>query len=347
MKLRTSRTARLLAIAVAVSLGVAGCASGGQPQSSGGTAAATLALNFTPSGIDLPVYDALAKGYFKDEGLDLNVLITKSGQDAINAVNSGQAEFGTANLPYLALSASQGVKTLSVGNRIGTHTFGLFIPKDGGSTDLKSLEGKTILAASAGIIGETKGLLEKNGVDTSKVQFATIAASSLLASYTGGQGDALATSVPFGSPAVQPTRPSYEISYSDLGATIPDYTYFVRPDTATANPEQIKAFLRATYKGLQDALNDPNAAVAGMAQLVPGLNSDTTLAQWKATVPFLCTVGAKPGSWVAELGQDAWAHAGQIMANLGITPTAVDTSSLMTNEFTGDVTAITCPIPAS
>ncbi|WP_188676138.1 ABC transporter substrate-binding protein [Subtercola lobariae] len=345
-----SRAARIVAIAAVATVGLAGCASGGSTASStssnGATTAATLALNFSPSGIDLPVYDALAKGYYADEGLNMSILVTKSGQDAINAVNSGQAEFGTANLPYLALSESQNIKTLSVGNRFGTHTFGLFIAKDGGSTNLTDLEGKTVLAASSGIIDETKGVLEKNGVDTSKINFATIAASSLLTAYAGGQGDALATSIPFGAPAVQPTRPSYEVNFSDYGATIPDYTYFVRPDTATSSPAQITAFLKATYKGLQDSLNDPSAAVTSMAAQVPGLNTDTALAQWKAIVPFICTVGAAPGSSVAEMPEAAWASAGGIMSSLGITPTTVDTSSMMTNQFTTGVTDITCPIAA-
>ena len=256
MKSIASRTARVIAIATVVTLGLAGCGSSGDDAGTEPTTmSATLALNFTPSGFDLPVYAALANGRYEAEGLDLEILITKSGQDAINAVAASQAEFGTAALPYLALSESQGVETLSVGNRIGTHTFGLFIPKEGGSTDLKNLEGKTVLAASAGIIDETRALLEENGVDTSRVEFATIAASSLLTSYAGGQGDALATSVPFGGPAVQTARPSYEIPFSSLGAEIPDYTYFVRPGMEESDPELIEAFLRATYLGLQDALD--------------------------------------------------------------------------------------------
>ena len=350
MKTHMSRTGRVFAFAAAVATGVTGCGSSDAGSAGSATKAVTkttFALNFSPSGFDLPVYTALAKGYYQAEGLDLEVLVTKSGQDAINAVISKRAQIGTANVPYLALSQSQGVKTLSVGNRIGTHTFGLFIPKDGGSTDLKGLEGKTILAASAGIIDETKGVLKAKGVDTSKVQFATIAASSLLTAYAGGQGDALATSVPFGSPAVQPTRPSHEIKFSDLGADIPDYTYFIRPGAETTDADTIRAFLRATYHGLKDALADPQAAVDGMAKQVQGLKPETTLAQWKATVPFLCSAGAADGSSIAKLNEDAWASAGQTMADLSITPGVVDTKSMITNQFTGDVTDVTCPIKGS
>jgi NitT/TauT family transport system substrate-binding protein len=341
------KTARFVAFAAAAILGLAACGSSNSVSGKPDTTKTTLALNFSPSGLDLPVYAALEKGYYEDEGLDLDLLITKSSQDAINAVTSKRADIGTATLPYLALSESQGVNTLSVGNRIGTHAFGLFVPKDGGSTDLTDLENKTILAASAGVIEETKGLLVDNGVDVSKVNFATIAPSSLLTSYSGGQGDALVTSLPFGGPAVQPSRPSHEISFSDLGAKIPDYTYFVLPGTEKTNAGTIKAFLRATYRGLQDALDDPDAAVAGMAKQVQGLNPDTTVAQWKATLPFLCTVGVSKGSSVGKLDEETWASAGQIMKDLGITPTLVDTGSMITNEFTGDITEITCPIPGS
>ena len=336
-----------VAVASAVVFGLAACSSSGSSSDGDSTAKATLALNFSPSGLDLPVYTALAKGYYKDAGIDLSVLITKSGQDAINAVQSGRAQIGTANLPYLAISEAQGVNTLSVGNRIGTHTFGLFIPKKNGSDNLKSLVGKTVLAASSGIIEETKGILQANGVDPDKVKFATISAPSLLSTYAGGQGDAMATSVPFGGPAVQGTRPSYELNYSSFGATIPDYTYFVRPGAEKTNAKMIEAFLKATYRGLGDDLKDPTSAANEMAKQVQGLNAKTILAQWRATVPFLCSPGATQGSSVAQLNEANWTNAGQTMAKLGITTKVVDTKSMVTNQFTSNVTTVTCPAAGS
>ncbi|XRC93053.1 ABC transporter substrate-binding protein [Ottowia sp. VDI28] len=72
-----------------------------------------FALDFIPLGRHAPWYVALAKGYFKEEKLNVSILPTKGTADAVRYIESGLSEFGFIDIPSLVASGSGGLRCAS------------------------------------------------------------------------------------------------------------------------------------------------------------------------------------------------------------------------------------------
>jgi ABC-type nitrate/sulfonate/bicarbonate transport system substrate-binding protein len=339
---RVARRRGLLAlITVSALTGLTACGSTGTTAPLG----FEVANNFTPNGVALPLYAADALGYFADEGLDVTVSSLRSSQDALNALDTGRADLAVTSAILNIGNAAQGVATVSVGNALGRHSYGLMVDKTRGIRTLKDLEGKQVLASAGFIIDEAKSALAKSGVDVSKVGFATVAPSAILSTYVGGQGDAWLTSVPLGQAAVMTARPSDTFLLADLGFTMPDYAYTVRPKQLTDQGERSKIdkFLSAVYRAQDAAVADPEGVTAKVASKYAEINASTAAAQWRSTIPFICSTNTPVGESQAYQPPTDWTTAADILAEIGYAKEKVDASTLFTNDFANS-TPTTCPI---
>ena len=93
-------------LAPALLAGVAACSSGGGSDSSGGgdPTSVTLALTIAAP-TSAPVYVAQSLGYFKKQGLDVNVKIIP---DAYESLATGQIQFGSIGVSQVLQAASNG-----------------------------------------------------------------------------------------------------------------------------------------------------------------------------------------------------------------------------------------------
>ena len=66
----------------------------------------TARLAFIPGGIDAPFFVALGKGYFAEEGLDVNIMDGNGSTGTIQAIANGSVEFGNASLSALAQASA-------------------------------------------------------------------------------------------------------------------------------------------------------------------------------------------------------------------------------------------------
>ena len=63
-------------------------------------------LDFIPLGRHAPWYVALAKGYHKEEGLNVNIVPARGTADSIRAVDSGIADLGFIDIPSLVAAGA-------------------------------------------------------------------------------------------------------------------------------------------------------------------------------------------------------------------------------------------------
>jgi len=158
-----------LAMLLAALLLLAGC--GGNDSSSkddgGGKAEAgptTIKVAHLPSALFTPLYVADAKGYFKDEGLTIELEAIKSGQDGVPLLASGKLDVMVAGFSagmFNALNSGLEFKVvgsmgISTGDPENSPT-ALEVSKASGITDIKDLKGKKV--AAAGGSGATGGFL--------------------------------------------------------------------------------------------------------------------------------------------------------------------------------------------
>src|SRR5689334_9173481 len=108
---------RLLTAGIALALLITGCAnrSTTTPGNAPGSTKVTLTLNWVPYGEHAPFYYGLKKGFYKDEGIELDIKPGTGSGTTIQQVAQNQTTFGWADTPPLLKGISTGMKEKSVG----------------------------------------------------------------------------------------------------------------------------------------------------------------------------------------------------------------------------------------
>ncbi|MFR9805166.1 ABC transporter substrate-binding protein [Pseudonocardia sp. RS010] len=321
-----------------VAVGVSAC---GSSSGSGGATAVKFQLNFVPYGGDAPIYLAVERGYYRDEGLDVTILPGKTGVETISAVANGQVDFGTAPDSQVISAAGQGATVVSVGNRFAAPAVGVIVDSRLQVNGLADLAGKRILSSSPVYAELLKSSMRAAGVDPGSVELVTVNGPALLSTYAGGEGEGLVTSVPFALPVVSPQRESDVVSLVDYGVTIPEFSFIANPAFVDSKAETGRKFLSATYRGMDAAMRDPQAAIDALMAAVPGIDEQAAMGQMLAYGQAQCSSGTN-GKTVAYQDLDAWKSGYTQMMEIGAAEAGVDISRLVTNEFQ-DATSTSCP----
>lgn len=120
-----------------------------------------------PTPDSAPLYVAQRKGYFKDEGIDINLTLFKDALKRDAAVSSGKLD-GTVTDLVMYTSYIKG----NTGWKLGTSLTGKFgiVSADKNINDFKELQGKTLGMMSRSVINYyLSENLEKNGLSLSDV----------------------------------------------------------------------------------------------------------------------------------------------------------------------------------
>lgn len=323
MKRRTMLGGSLVA---AAGLGAGGARAQAQP--------ATLRLDWTPSGYHAPYFYGVAKGYYKDAGVDLQIFDGKGSLSTLTAVSEGADTIGIASLATMSLGVSQGRQLMAIGGMIQTMPDGIISLQGSGITKPKDIEGKTwgynpddystklfpAFAAAAGI-------------DESKVKKIQLSHAVVHTSLLAGKIDFMigweftdALRIARQKPIEPP------IKYADYGVNMLGGGIFVHKKTATEKAQLLKGFLAATTKSFDEALKNPGVAVEALVAARPGADKDLLLEQLKRTPPYLHTkaTAGKPFGYMAA---EDWEGTLKFMKQAFEFKTDVKASDVYTNDF--------------
>ncbi|TRZ53027.1 ABC transporter substrate-binding protein [bacterium] len=101
-----------------------------------------LALDWTPNTNHTGVYVALAKGWYKDQGIDLNILPYSADVSSTVLVTSGKADVAVSSIEDVVGETAKNNPIVSIGAILQHNTSGFIVLKDSGITRPKQLDGK-------------------------------------------------------------------------------------------------------------------------------------------------------------------------------------------------------------
>jgi len=203
-----------------------------------------------------PQYAALAKGYFKDLGLDVEFILTPGADNVTAAVLSGDVDIG--------FSGSEAtIYVYNGGEKDYLKTFAQLTQKDGSfivsrkkieNFSLNDLKNKTIIGGRKGGMPEMtlEWVLKQNNIDPRKdLNIDTsVAFAAMAGSFIGGNGDYVSLFEPQAT-AVEKQGFGYIVeSLGNLGGVIPYTAYNARISYLENNKEVIEKFTKAIQKGL-------------------------------------------------------------------------------------------------
>lgn len=201
-----------------------------------------------------PQYLAHSLGYFEEEGLDVEIILTSGADKVTTAVLSGDVEIGFCGSEATIYVYNNGEKDYLVNFAGLTKKDGSFlVSRTKEEFNIKNLVGKHIIAGRrAGMPAMTlEYALNTNGVKTSEVNFDTsIDFASTTGAFIGGTGDYVSVFEPTAS-ALEKQGVGYIVaSIGQLGGVVPYTAYNARLSYIENNDDVIKGFTKAIDKAL-------------------------------------------------------------------------------------------------
>ena len=240
----------------------------------------TLQLNWFPLADHAPFYLALERGYFADEGIELEIVRGQGSGDAAQKVDLGQAEFGIADTPTVLTAISKDADLTIIGMVYDNAANNLFYRKDAGIETPADLAGKKIAAPP----GDSHRFLwpsfaRLNDVDPDSVTLVNVkpeGKQAIVASdQVAGAFDLYTNKAVWEKVLGEGNVGS--MLFADHGVALYGHSYITHDDIVESDPELIEGFLRATYKGWVDTWGEREAAIDALAAEVDGVDKATYL----------------------------------------------------------------------
>src|SRR3984893_15335855 len=253
---------------------------GGAPTLAQTLVKAKIRLDWKGGAQHAPFYLGKQRGYFRDEGIDLDVISGTGSSDTIKQVGSKAVELGLVDALVLVQGAQQRVPAKSIAAYYQRTPIVLISPQFKPVTNPRQLLGDVRIGAKKGsaTFQGLVTLLAANGMTLEQIKFVDIGfdVQPLLVK----QVDAL-----MGFSMNQPIEAESGgmavalMPISDYGVNTYGLTLVANPAFMQQQPEAVKAFMRATLRSVAETTKDPARAVAAVAGAVTEIDNkrETTI----------------------------------------------------------------------
>jgi len=214
-----------------------------------------------------PWYVAIENNYFKDEGLDIELILTPGADKVAAAVLSNDVNIGFAGLESTIYVYNGGEADYLVNFAGLTKRDGQFIlsRSKNDNFNLEELYGKEVLVGRKGGMPALNFLnaLKKMNIDSGKINLNySVEFAALSGSFIGGMGDYVNL---FEPTATKLEKENFGYVVASIGAysgEMPYTTYYARKSYIENNKGIIDKFKKALNKGLEFVKNNEPEVIA-------------------------------------------------------------------------------------
>ncbi|MEO0677989.1 MAG: ABC transporter substrate-binding protein [Pseudomonadota bacterium] len=220
---------------------------------------------------DYAIWVAREMGYFGDLGVELELQPGPPGGTAVvQFVSVGQADMGFPAPGILGNAIENGMGLVSIFGTGYLDLFNIAFRKGEGMSDLRWLEGKTVLLGSAAWQSIADPMLRAVGVDVSKVNYVEAGFPNWTAALASGEGDACLAWEGLRA-LLDKNNQSFDYWMGMRGSPLPSNSQVVR--RADVEDPDRRAFLQAYVKGMamghEFAEHNPRAAADIVFKALP------------------------------------------------------------------------------
>lgn len=233
-------------------------------------------LDFISLGRHAPWYVALEKGYFKEEGLNVEIMPSKGTADAIRGVVTGISEMGLIDVPSLVAAGKAGANVKIVAGAYVEAPYCVYTLNPGANvTEPAQLEGLRFGSSSASFLPQIwRAFMGMNGLDGSKLEIVNVDAAARVPMLAAGKVDGVDQFL-MSAPAIRRAAPGREpvcLFAADYGLDLYSNSIGVRKDFLDEQPEVVRGFVRAALRGWQYTLSHRDEATEIMVKYAPALD---------------------------------------------------------------------------
>ena len=285
----------------------------------------TVVLDWTPNTNHTGLYTALENGYYKDQGLDVEIVQPPEG-GAASLVASGKADFGISyqeEVTY-AKTSDDPLPIKAIAAVIQHNSSGFASPKD--------FEGK--IYGGWGSESETaaiKAVMEKTGADFNKVTIADIGQDDFFTATTNSVDFAW---IYEGWDVVQAKLKNFDLNFIPLNQFDKRLDYYTpviisNETLLNDNPELAKKFMKATTEGYQFAIDNPEEAAKILVKHAPEIDEELAIESQK----FLASKYKDDAPRWGEMKDEVWNNYTAFLKEYGLINKDLKPEDAYTNEF--------------
>lgn len=285
-----------------------------------------------------PQYVALEKGFFEEEGLNVQLTTTAGGDKTMTALLSDSADVALVGSETSIYVSAQGSNDPVINFAQLTQTDGTFLVShnkiDHFSWDM--LKGKTFLGQRKGGMPQMVGefVLKKHGIDphqdldlVQNIDFANIAPA-----FASGTGEFVQLFEPTASVFEKEGKGYIVASFGTESGHVPYTTFMTKQSYIDENKETVEKFTRAIYKAQQWV---ETHSAKETAKAIQGYFDNTEL----EIIEMVVDRYKSQGSFATDpiLDTEEWDNLQNIMDEAGELPKRIDHDTLVNTEIAESV----------
>lgn len=291
----------------------------------------SVVLDWTPNTNHTGLYVAKEKGYFEDEGLDVEI-ITPGETGADQLVASGKAEFGVSYQEGITQARVQGVPLVSIAAIIQHNTSGFASPAEKNIKSPKDFEGKTYGGWGSPVEKSViSSLMNLEKADVEKVNIINMGDTDF---FTAVKRDIDFAWIYYGWTGIEAELRGEKLNMVYLTDYTEKLDYYTPVLTTSEkmideHSDTVKAFVKAASKGYEFAIDKPEEAADILLKAVPDLDSDLV----KKSQEWLSTRYQDDAARWGEQKLEVWENYANWMYDNKLLEKKLDSNKAFTNDF--------------
>ncbi|HEY0758803.1 MAG TPA: ABC transporter substrate-binding protein [Acidisarcina sp.] len=321
----TRRLRHLLLTTTAILALASGCS---RHADVGGLTPVSLQTDWYPQPEHGGFYDAVVKGFYKDEGLSVTIVPGGPYSNAEQQVAVGASQFALGSSDHLMEGMANGEPLVAVAATMQHDPQAIMVHTQSPVKNFADLNGHAIAIKP----GSTwfRYLVKRYQLKDVREIPATYSVANFIADPNYIQ-QIFVTSEPFFARKAGADCRTLLISSTGYD---PYRVFFTSQSYLHAHPDVVARFVRASLRGWRDYMNDPTAANALLSKLNPAMSAEQMQFTWQALKDGRFITGADPsGAGLGQLDPKRWATMYQQLRDLGMIDKPIDLQSAYTLQF--------------
>ena len=315
------RAGAILALGVALSL--VGC----KHAATSGLVTVKMQTDWYPQPEHGGFYTALSKGYYKDAGLDVQIVPGGPYINAEQQVSTGAAQFAMGSSDKIFEANAGGQSLLAVGATMQHDPQAVMVHADSPVKSFTDLNGHAIAIKTGATWFEY--IVKHFNLTGVRETPATYSVANFIRDPEYIQ-QIFVTSEPYY--AKQANVPVRTLLISSTGYD-PYRVFYTTQSYAAQHPDVVAKFVQASLRGWHDYMQDPTTANAMIQKLNPALDPELMRFSYQALLDGHFVDGSAPGDHMGQFDPARWKTMEQQLLELKIIAQPIDPATAYTSKF--------------